>query len=528
MTAKGKNTSATAAAPKRVALLLRVSMFKLFGYSLETQEHDLRQYCVAMGWAVVAVYTDNGISGATIEKRPAFLQMMADARKKKFDLVGVFSLSRFSRSAVDTQILVRELYGLGIHLFSCSEAISLDNASARFAFRQMGNVNELERDLVSERVSRNMATFVRNGGWVGPPPTGYRNDPETRGLAINPLKAPAVRMAFAMALKGKGYWAIAVRLNRLGYTTQQDNPFTPVAVRDILRNEAYTGVVKFTVRAHDIYLPNRQRPVKEHIREEGTHDPLIKKKTWLHVQAILDSRAGRVTRNPAHRQLLITGLLRCPECGAGMVTGRSQAKGGTRTHDYYICGRAARSGARKEGGSPKQCRWNGVNADAVEAVVLRRVARMMRRQRVADDVTAYFAQRQRDLLIPAEELLASLEKERARLQKLRKKYQRDYDNGRIPGPVFADGLARVEEGLAACQLEEERLASEAVTPPEPAVSGAQVRAVLGDLKVFFAALPVETQRALLRAFLEKITLGKDRDPESAKLHLLQGVSQAIR
>ena len=78
---------------KRVALYLRVSTVDQHP---ETQVLDLRQLAAQRGFEIVEEYTDT-ISGAKA-KRPGLDQLMADARRGKFDVVLVWAFDRIARS----------------------------------------------------------------------------------------------------------------------------------------------------------------------------------------------------------------------------------------------------------------------------------------------------------------------------------------------------------------------------------------------------------------------------------------------
>ena len=73
----------------RVALYARVST-KNNGQNPETQLLALRDYAQARKLEVFAGYVDIGISGSK-DRRPALNQLMADARKRRFDAVLVAS-----------------------------------------------------------------------------------------------------------------------------------------------------------------------------------------------------------------------------------------------------------------------------------------------------------------------------------------------------------------------------------------------------------------------------------------------------
>ena len=69
------------------------------------QTRELREYCDRRGWSVAGEYVDLGISG-TKEKRPELDRLMADAHKRRFDVIAVWRFDRFARS---TSHLLRAL-----------------------------------------------------------------------------------------------------------------------------------------------------------------------------------------------------------------------------------------------------------------------------------------------------------------------------------------------------------------------------------------------------------------------------------
>jgi len=79
---------------RHVAIYERVSTE---AQSVEMQDSDLKQYCEQRRLGIYHIYIDHGVSG-TRERRPGLDQLMADARKRKFDAVLVWRFDRFARS----------------------------------------------------------------------------------------------------------------------------------------------------------------------------------------------------------------------------------------------------------------------------------------------------------------------------------------------------------------------------------------------------------------------------------------------
>ena len=96
---------------KRVALYARVSTSN--GQNPEMQILDLREYAARRGWSVVEEYVDHGVSGAK-ESRPALNRLMADARKRRFDVVACWKLDRFGRSLKHVILALADFEALGI------------------------------------------------------------------------------------------------------------------------------------------------------------------------------------------------------------------------------------------------------------------------------------------------------------------------------------------------------------------------------------------------------------------------------
>ena len=68
-------------------------------------------------WTVLKKYIDEGITGTQAKKRPAFLQMIQDAKQKKFDLIVTREVCLFARNTVDTLVITRELKNFGVEVY---------------------------------------------------------------------------------------------------------------------------------------------------------------------------------------------------------------------------------------------------------------------------------------------------------------------------------------------------------------------------------------------------------------------------
>ena len=87
---------------KKVAIYCRVSTIEQEeGFSIDSQYHNIKEYCKNQGHEIYNLYEDRGISGKNITNRPGIKQLLEDATKNKFDLVVVWKLNRISRKLLD-------------------------------------------------------------------------------------------------------------------------------------------------------------------------------------------------------------------------------------------------------------------------------------------------------------------------------------------------------------------------------------------------------------------------------------------
>ena len=147
---------------KRAALYMRVSSVD---QHLETQLHDLRQMASQRGYEIVQEYTDR-ISGVKA-KRPGLGQMMADARRGRFDVVLVWASDRIARSVKHFLEVLDEFNRLNIEYVSFREQIDTGGPLGRAIVVIIGAVAELERNLIIERVRAGMRRARLEGTHIG-------------------------------------------------------------------------------------------------------------------------------------------------------------------------------------------------------------------------------------------------------------------------------------------------------------------------------------------------------------------------
>lgn len=164
---------------KRVAFYVRVSTSE--NQTVENQLRDLNLAAERLGWDVVAIFKDEGISGAKgREKRPGLDALMKGIARKDFEMCAAWSVCRLGRSLQHLVSLLGDLNAKGIDLYLHVQGIDTSTPSGRAMFQMLGVFAELERSLISDRVKSGLARSSKKGGRP-------RLDPEKHHRAVKLL-----------------------------------------------------------------------------------------------------------------------------------------------------------------------------------------------------------------------------------------------------------------------------------------------------------------------------------------------------
>ena len=157
---------------KRVALYCRVSTFD---QHIDTQLFQLRELAAKRGYTIVGQYTDKGISG-TKSRRPGLDALMADARRRKFDMIFVAAFDRIARSTRHFLQVLDELTSYDVEFASAREAIDTSGPMGRLFLTIIGAMATLENDICRERIRQGMARRRLMGLPVGRQPLDVNHD----------------------------------------------------------------------------------------------------------------------------------------------------------------------------------------------------------------------------------------------------------------------------------------------------------------------------------------------------------------
>ena len=164
-------------------------------------------------WYILKKYIDEGITGTQAKKRPAFLQMVQDAKQKKFDLIVTREVCRFARNTVDTLVVTRELKNYGVEVYFVEDNIRTMDGDGELRLTIMATLAQEEsrktsgRVRAGQKISRDNGVLYGNGNILG-----YDRLGDT--YVINEEQAETVRMIYDLYLNGYGFTKIVNELVR--------------------------------------------------------------------------------------------------------------------------------------------------------------------------------------------------------------------------------------------------------------------------------------------------------------------------
>lgn len=152
---------------RRAALYLRTSHADR---TTENQRRELEKAARRAGWPVVAVFEDNGISGAKgRDGRPGFDRMLKDANRREFDVIMAWSVDRLGRSLQHLVGFLEEIHALNIDLYLHVQGLDTTTPAGKALFQMLGVFSEFERAMIQERVKAGLARARAQGKSIGRP-----------------------------------------------------------------------------------------------------------------------------------------------------------------------------------------------------------------------------------------------------------------------------------------------------------------------------------------------------------------------
>lgn len=496
---------------------------------IQKKGHCIKNYYLEGDYEIVGEYEDAGKSGKSIEGRLQFNQMMEDVKSGKDNVsyVLVFKLSRFGRNAADVLSTLQVMQDFGVNLICVEDGIDSSKDAGKLMISVLSAVAEIERENIRVQTMEGRIQKAREGKWNGGfAPYGYKL--VNGKLEINEEEAVAIRTIYDQYVNTDiGSNGISKYLENHGIRKiQRQNGKNPLfdahLVRLILKNPVYCGKIAYgrrkTEKVHGTRNEYRLVEQDDFLLVDGLHEAIISEEVWNAAQAKLIAQAKKyehVNKGKDERTHLLSGIVRCPVCGAGMYGNKSikYKKDGTKYKDFFYYGCKHRSMQRGHKCDYKKQIREELLDDAVAEVIVKLVsnpqfaAMMQEKINMKVDTTAI------------DQEIANYEKQLRQDYSIKAKLMEEIDNLNPDDRHYIRRKADLDDRLYRMydkieELEEQLIAARAKKTSIEAekITGDNIYKVLIYFdKLYFAMSDVE-RRQLIEALIAEIQIYEERKP----------------
>lgn len=355
-------------------------------YSIGNQKKLLTKVAKEKGYTNLVLFEDDGISGVTMN-RPGFNKMIAALDEGRASAVFVKDMSRLGRNYIEVGRLTEEYFPENdIRLVAVSDGVDTDEGENDLTpIRNLFN-EWYARDISKKRRISNKIKGT-SGEPLGPPPYGYKKDPEdAKRWLIDDEAAAVVRRVYQMVLNGYGVEQIASKLTedliltpmyywkekgvrRPGkVVARPPHHWNSTSIIKMLATQEYCGdIINF--KTHTKSYKNKKRLDNDEenwVIFRDANPAIIDRKTWELVQ----QKRGKVRRRKPidEEPNMFTGLLKCADCGHNLHYHFNQ---GNPDIKYFNC-----SNYKGNRGTCPSTHY--VRLDFLERVVLGEIRRLTR------------------------------------------------------------------------------------------------------------------------------------------------------
>jgi site-specific DNA recombinase len=487
----------------KAALYVRVSTeAQTEKFSLPAQRRILTEYAERQKWEY-EIYEDAGISGETLDARPAMQRLLWDVDAGRVGVALAVELTRFSRSRdLFDWLTIRKTFRTArIRWGTPQQLFSPDDPEDEFLTVLFGALSAREKQTFVARTKRGKDQAAREGRYVGSwRPYGYTV--QDGRLLVKDDEAAVIRRIFQMNRDGLAIREIGRILTRERVPTPRQaiqqpggrSVWAPVSVHAILIDplcvgRAYYGKVR-VVEGKEVDQPEDQWILVPAPR-------IVSDEEFTLAQRRTAYNAATAKRNKK-RTYLLAGLIYCAACGSrlyGKVSG-----GGTerwrKPRQYYRCAKRC-----------VQSRY--VPAAEVEEMVWAEVVRGLQHP----ELVLAEARRQRESRFDRQDEEAlRLETVRAALAKLPAERERvllQHQEGYLDWQSAKGKLSDIKESTEALEEEAARLEGTLISTSVGREQEANMRSILERFGRRLSSLTAHEQRAVVRGFVQRVTVGVD-------------------
>lgn len=340
-------------------------------------------------------YYERGISAYknSIFEREEMMELLNDAKDRKFDVLVVFTTDRLGRTGIETSYFIYLLSQTGIEIYSIREGkidpnsqvgqikLAVDTSSAQEESRKISfRVDTDHRQMVEDSIYR--GGFVSHGyklvrsSEIGQPIYNKKKK-ELLCMIKDEDHAPVIELIYDLAYEyAYGSRRISKILNKEGIKSPTGKKWIPATIDRMLRNPIYKGYLT--------YGKTSAKNGKQKVQPKETWllskhpNPLwiiINECKWDAVQEIREKNKTNNSKSyssPTSSPLLLSGLIFCDRCGSKLTPHQDHKKWkrkdgttGSSVNYYYRCT------GRYEG---KKCKGQSLySRNKIEPIVINEV-----------------------------------------------------------------------------------------------------------------------------------------------------------
>ena len=294
-------------------------------------------------------YVDDGFTGSNFD-RPAWKRLIKDLENGKVNTIITKDLSRMGRDYISMGEYIERIFPEeGIRYIAINDDIDTLHETPGLEFLQFKLMfNDYYLKDTSKKIRKVLKSKKEKGEFLGfKAPYGYIKDPtDKHKLIVDENIRPIIKRIFNLAYTGKSPRQIADTLSKEHIETpsiyanlnrakrETYNIWCSRTIEEMLTNETYIGNMTQGRRKKINYKSKKEirTPKEEWIIIENTHEAIINKKIFDTVNLLLKKNKNKPTGNNI---MLLTGFMRCKECGHKIGINKSSDGKRYYTHCSY-------------------------------------------------------------------------------------------------------------------------------------------------------------------------------------------------
>lgn len=333
----------------------------------------------------ILTFEDEGFSGKNVE-RPCFKEMLELIFDDKINVLICYRLDRISRNVADFAVLVNDLSKHNVDFISIKEQFDTRTPMGRAMMYIASIFAQLEREVIAERVRDNLLELAKTGVWLGgDSPLGFLSERYKKvdicennedniltmknktasKLVINFKELAILKLIYMKFQELKSLSKLETYLMNNNIKTRKGKYYSVFALKWILTNPVYAQNDKYVLnyfkeKGIEIYSENDDRnkfdgkygfltynktsgkkdmPMEDWIIAVGLHPGIISGKEWVAVQYLLEKNSDKSYRAIGYpkKQTIVSGLIKCKECGSNMRPKNVDKRRNDGTVNYAYC-----------------------------------------------------------------------------------------------------------------------------------------------------------------------------------------------